>query len=90
MVAAGHVGLAEYDLVDITSIARDGTRRTLYGCRAIAYDIPAGCAAGYMPELNVLCPIGDFRTQSDQPLMKHLLVEVVRGVGAPTVNPAEG
>ncbi|MBT2234919.1 FdhF/YdeP family oxidoreductase [Nonomuraea sp. NEAU-A123] len=82
--------LAEYDLVDITSIARDGTRRTVYGYRAVAYDIPAGCAAGYMPELNVLCPIGDFSSQSDQPLMKHLLVEVVRGVGAPAVNPVEG
>jgi hypothetical protein len=29
-----------------------------------------------MPELNVLCPIGDFSAQSDQPLMKHLLVEI--------------
>ena len=28
-----------------------------------------------MPELNVLCPIGDFSTQSDQPLTKHLVVE---------------
>jgi hypothetical protein len=31
-----------------------------------------------MPELNVLCPIGDFSTQSGQPLMKHLDVEIVR------------
>ena len=31
-----------------------------------------------MPELNVLCAIGDFSAQSDQPLMKHLVVEVVR------------
>jgi hypothetical protein len=31
-----------------------------------------------MPELNVLCPIGDYSTQSDQPLMKSVLVEVVR------------
>jgi hypothetical protein len=29
-----------------------------------------------MPELNVLCPIGDYSPQSDQPLMKHLVVEV--------------
>ena len=29
-----------------------------------------------MPELNVLCPIGDFSVQSDQPLMKHLVIEV--------------
>ena len=68
--------LAEFDLVDISSIAKDGSRRTVYGYRAVAYEIPPGCAAGYMPELNVLCPIGDFSAQSDQPLMKHLVVEI--------------
>jgi molybdopterin-dependent oxidoreductase alpha subunit len=69
-------GLAEFDLIDITSIARDGTRRTAYGYRAVGYDIPPGSAAGYMPELNVLCPIGDFSSQSRQPLMKHIPIEV--------------
>ena len=34
------------------------------------------CAAGDMPELNVLCPTGDDSARSDQPLMKHLVVEV--------------
>jgi molybdopterin-dependent oxidoreductase alpha subunit len=68
--------LAENDLVDITSIAKDGSRRTVHGYHALAYDIPRGSAAGYMPELNVLCPIGDFSAQSDQPLMKHLVVEI--------------
>jgi hypothetical protein len=29
-----------------------------------------------MPELNVLCPIGDFSAQSDQPLMKHMIIQV--------------
>ena len=33
-----------------------------------------------MPELNVLCPIGDYSVQSDQPLMKHLVVEVTPSV----------
>jgi molybdopterin-dependent oxidoreductase alpha subunit len=74
----GDRGLAEADLVDITSIAKNSTRRTVHGYRAVAYDIPAGCAVGYMPELNVLCPIGDFSPQSDQPLMKHLVVEIAR------------
>ncbi|MFI6873318.1 FdhF/YdeP family oxidoreductase [Streptomyces sp. NPDC050400] len=70
-------GLADLDLVDITSIARDGTRRTVRGYRAVTYDVPRGSAVGYMPELNSLCAIGDFSPQSDQPLMKHLTVEVV-------------
>ena len=71
-------GLAELDPIDITSIGRDGSRRTVHGYRAVAYDIPKGNAAGYMPELNVLCPIGDFSSQSDQPLTKHLDVEIVQ------------
>jgi hypothetical protein len=39
----------------------------VYGYRAVRYEIPPGCAAGYMPELNVLCGI-----------TKHLVVEVTR------------
>ena len=35
-----------------------------------------------MPELNVLCPIGDYSQQSDQPLMKHLVVEITRSGAA--------
>lgn len=77
----GARGLSERDLVDVTSIAKDGSRRTVHGYRVVAYDIPAGSAAGYMPELNVLCPIGDFSPQSDQPLMKHLVVEIERSGG---------
>jgi molybdopterin-dependent oxidoreductase alpha subunit len=77
--------LRENDLIDVTSFGKDGGTRSVHGYRAIAYDIPRGSTAGYMPELNVLCAIGDFSAQSDQPLTKHLVVEVTRshGVGAP-------
>ncbi|MBN9748146.1 formate dehydrogenase [Amycolatopsis sp. A1MSW2902] len=71
-------GLSEFDEVDITATAKDGTTRSVQRYRAIPYDIPRGCAAGYMPEMNVLCAIGDYSTQSDQPLMKHLKVTVER------------
>ncbi|MFJ6619258.1 FdhF/YdeP family oxidoreductase [Kitasatospora sp. NPDC091335] len=71
-------GLAEFDRVDVTSTAGDGSTRSVHGYLAVPYDIPRGCAAGYMPELNVLCAIGDFSTQSDQPIMKHLKVTVER------------
>ena len=77
-------GLDEFDLVDITSFARDGSTRSVYGYRALAYDIPRGSAAGYMPELNVLCAIGDYSAQSDQPLMKHVIVEITPAVTGPT------
>jgi anaerobic selenocysteine-containing dehydrogenase len=77
-------GLEEFDLVDVTSFSRDGTERTVYGYRAVRYEIPPGCAAGYMPELNVLCGIADISTQSEQPVTKHLVVEVTpsRGKGS--------
>jgi molybdopterin-dependent oxidoreductase alpha subunit len=74
--------LAEFDLIDVISFAKDGSSRRVNGYRAVAYDIPRGSAAGYMPELNVLCAIGDFSLQSDQPLTKHLAVEVTRSEGA--------
>jgi hypothetical protein len=69
-------GLDQFDLVDVTSFSKDGTERTVYGYRAVRYEIAPGGAAGYMPELNVLCGIADFSTQSEQPVTKHLVVEV--------------
>jgi len=73
--------LAEYDLIDVTSFGKDGSTRTVHGYRAITFDITRGSAVGYMPELNVLCAIGDFSSQSDQPLTKHLVVEIARSEG---------
>lgn len=70
-------GIAEGDLVDVESTSRDGTRRRLSRYRALAYDMPRGSAAGYMPEMNVLVGSADYSTQSDQPLMKNVLVRVV-------------
>jgi hypothetical protein len=69
-------GLSEFDLVDVTSFSRDGSTRTVIGYRAAQYESPPGCSAGYMPELNVLCGIADFSTQSEQPVTKHLVIEV--------------
>jgi molybdopterin-dependent oxidoreductase alpha subunit len=71
-------GIAEFDLVGITSVAKDGSTRAVHGYTALPYDIPRGCAAGYMPELNVLCAVGDYSKQSGQPLMKHVRVRIAR------------
>jgi anaerobic selenocysteine-containing dehydrogenase len=68
--------IKEFDDVDIVATARDGSTRSLHRYKAIPYDIPRGCAAGYMPEMNVLCAIGDYSTRSDQPIMKKLKVTV--------------
>jgi molybdopterin-dependent oxidoreductase alpha subunit len=74
-------GLDEGGLIDITSVSKDGSRRSAYGYRAVSHDIPRGCTIGYMPELNVLCGIADYSTESEQPVTKHLVVEVT-GQGA--------
>ena len=63
---------------EVTSFSRDGSTRSVYGYRAVSYDIPPSCAAGYMPELNVLCGIADYSTQSGQPVTKHLTVQITR------------
>ncbi|WP_030215409.1 FdhF/YdeP family oxidoreductase [Streptomyces bikiniensis] len=70
-------GIADMGPVDVTSTARDGSHRRLNGYLAVPYDIPRGCAAGYMPEMNVLCALDDHSTQSDQPIMKHVRVTIV-------------
>ena len=69
-------GLENFDLIHMRSFSKDGRELELDGFRAVKYNIPAGCASGYMPELNVLAPLGDYSRQSDQPMMKQLLVEV--------------
>jgi hypothetical protein len=38
--------------------------------------MPRGCAAGYMPEMNVLIAASDYSSQSNQPLMKNIKVRV--------------
>jgi anaerobic selenocysteine-containing dehydrogenase len=73
-------GIEEFDLIDIKSFSKDGTERTVYGYRAVRYEVPPGCAAGYMPELNVLCGIADISSQSEQPVTKHLNVEIAASV----------
>lgn len=81
-------GIGEGDLVDIESASKDGSRRHLRRYRALAYDLPRGSAAGYMPEMNVLIGSADYSTQSDQPLMKNVLARVT--LSADTGTGAQG
>jgi molybdopterin-dependent oxidoreductase alpha subunit len=76
-------GLTEFALVDVTSVAKNGSRRSVFGYRAVEYNVPKGNAVGYMPELNALCPVGDKSATSDQPMMKQLTVEIVPSAVAP-------
>ncbi|WP_305784069.1 FdhF/YdeP family oxidoreductase [Symbioplanes lichenis] len=76
------LGLTQFALIDITSHARDGSTRSVYGYRAVAYDTPRQSVTGYMPELNVLCALSDHSPQSEQPLTKHLIVSITPHVPA--------
>ncbi|MFF2847932.1 FdhF/YdeP family oxidoreductase [Streptomyces sp. NPDC058001] len=69
-------GITPGSTVDITATSKDGSERRLTGYRALSYDIPRGCAAGYMPEMNVLIGTADYSRQSNQPLMKNIKVRV--------------
>ncbi|GAA2016982.1 FdhF/YdeP family oxidoreductase [Catenulispora yoronensis] len=70
-------GIGQFAPVEVTATSKDGSQRSLKGYLAVEYAIPRGCAAGYMPEMNVLVGIRDYSEQSDQPLMKHLKVTIV-------------
>lgn len=76
-------GLDEFDLADVTSVSKDGIERAVYGYQAVRYEIPPGCAAGYMPEPNVFCGIADFSSRSKQPVTKHLVVEIAPSRSSP-------
>ncbi|MDT7801203.1 MAG: hypothetical protein QOI78_4636 [Actinomycetota bacterium] len=71
-------GIDQFDLIDVTSFSKDGSERSVHGYRAVSYEIPPDCTAGYMPELNILCGIADYSTQSEQPVTKHLIVAINR------------
>ncbi|MFC7220782.1 FdhF/YdeP family oxidoreductase [Streptomyces polyrhachis] len=73
-------GLEEFSPVNITTTAKDGSKRSVYNFLAVAYDVPRSCALGYMPELTPLIGLCDYSLQSDQPLMKQLKAEIVAAV----------
>lgn len=77
-------GLQDGDTVDLASAAGDGRVREVRGLRAIAYDLPAGCCAGYYPECNPLIPLEHHDLQSKVPAAKAVPVRVRRAgaVGA--------
>ncbi len=55
----------------------DGLTRTATGFRAVAFDIPRGCAAAYFPETNGLVSKDSYAHRSRTPLSKFIPVTVV-------------
>jgi molybdopterin-dependent oxidoreductase alpha subunit len=75
-------GLSDGDPIDVASHFPDGRARALRGFRAVAYDIPRGCAAGYFPELNPLVSAESFAERSRTPTSKFIPVTVARAAPA--------
>jgi molybdopterin-dependent oxidoreductase alpha subunit len=50
-------GLSEGETVGLATAVEDGVRRHVGGFIVRAYNIPAGCLAGYYPECNPLVPV---------------------------------
>jgi molybdopterin-dependent oxidoreductase alpha subunit len=72
-------GLAEGARVDVTShfgAAGAEETRCLRGFRAVAYDLPRGCAAAYFPEANALVPLAHHAEGSLTPAYKSVVVSL--------------
>jgi molybdopterin-dependent oxidoreductase alpha subunit len=71
----GELGLADGDLVDLVSVWSDGERRAP-GFRLVSYPTPAGCAAAYFPEANVLIPLDSTAETSNTPTSKSVVIRL--------------
>jgi molybdopterin-dependent oxidoreductase alpha subunit len=70
------LGLREDQRVDLVSHFR-GETRTVHGFRAVAYQIPRGCACTYFPEANPLVPARHVARGSNTPASKSVVISVV-------------
>jgi len=68
-------GLAEGCRVDVTSHFR-GQERRVRGFRAVAYEVPRGCAAAYFPEANPLVPVDSTAAGSRTPTYKSIEISL--------------
>jgi molybdopterin-dependent oxidoreductase alpha subunit len=66
------LGLKAGDEVLASTVAKDKISRTVAKLRVTPYDIPAGCVAGYYPELNPLIPLWHHAEDSQVPAAKSI------------------
>jgi anaerobic selenocysteine-containing dehydrogenase len=80
-------GLSDGQMIDLHSHAiEDGLTRTATGFRAVAYDIPRGCAAAYFPETNGLVSKDSFAMGSRTPLSKFIPITMTASGGSAAAN----
>lgn len=75
------LGLSAGQALDITTAIDMATPRTVLGFQVIPYNIPAGCVAGYFPELNPLVPLSHHDAHSKVPAYKSVPVRVAPSAG---------
>ncbi len=71
------LGLDEGQSVSLVCAIDDGHVRRVDGLTVTPYDLPAGCIAGYYPELNPLVPLSYHEKNSQTPAYKGTPVEIV-------------
>jgi len=71
-------GLAEGELVTLTTDYDDGIERAVAGLAVTPYELPDGCLAGYYPELNPLVPLDHHDLLSKTPAAKGVPVRIQR------------
>ncbi|HVU91660.1 MAG TPA: FdhF/YdeP family oxidoreductase [Jatrophihabitans sp.] len=69
--------LRDGDVVDVISVWRDEQRRAK-AFRLVEYATPAGCAAAYFPEANVLVPLDSVAEGSNTPTSKSVVIRLER------------
>ena len=77
------LNLSEDDLVDLESAWGDDRERIAPRFKVKPYNIPAGCAASYFPETNVLVSIDSVADRSNTPTSKFVPIRIRMASGAP-------
>ena len=75
------LGLKEGDMVDASAVTGDGIARGVSGLRLVAYNVPAGCIAGYFPECNPLMALDHYALESMVPAAKSIAVRITPASG---------
>ena len=72
--------LKDGDLVEMTSIFKDGIKRSVSNFKVISYQIPTGCIAAYYPETNPLVPLDSIADDCGTPTYKSIPVKLTKVV----------
>jgi molybdopterin-dependent oxidoreductase alpha subunit len=70
-------GLAEGDVIGLSTQAADAIPRQKHGLTVFAYNVPRGCIGAYYPECNVLVPLGHHAEESKVPAGKSVPVRII-------------